>query len=355
MSTDFANPYYLRWIPRYKEAQDVSYVDADQLSARDFKRNYVLANTPCLIRGAAQAWPAMQRWPDTAYLKRTAGHDTVIVRQATMMEGDVTFTSPAKEAEKHRLGVQSVRGRGAHLRFDGYPYAIAPLLKTTFAHFVESASSASESELSEQFFLYSQALVTDGLRKLLDDVGQFRFLPVLPSMTNWYAHKHALFQYRNHITDWHYHITAEAILTQVSGVKEVLLLPPEPRTWAVLASIQHNSVYTYNADAHQYPEYAQLVPYRAVLRPGDSLYIPNYWWHLVATKGSTLGQSITVWFDSPWHLQWNLELPVVRQTIATILATVPRKQLAWVAPLIASGVAWGTIRRVLARCVARLK
>jgi hypothetical protein len=355
MTGEFGNPYYSRWIPKYRSASDVDEIEGGALSEKNFYEDYVWANRPCVIRGAARDWPALRAWPDPNYLNRVAGHHRVLVHQAANMEGDMTITSPTKEAEKKRLGIRSVRRRGSSGHFDGYPYAVAPKVETSLAEFVEKAARWPSEALPDIYFLYSVPLIR--LPSLAPDLGTFSFAPALRNSkrNSYYPHMFALFMYRSHITDWHYHVTTEALLTQVSGTKEVLLLAPDSATWRRIAPIQRETVYTYNADINRFPGYADLVPRRAVLHPGDSLFIPVYWWHLVATKSSTLGQSVTAWFDSAWHVQCDWRLPACRRTIRTAMMVLPRRKVVLVAPLAVVGLIAAALRRSWQRLCLRLR
>jgi hypothetical protein len=325
----FANPDYLRYVPHYEESIPVDTFEVEEIDERRFRAQFINRNRPCIIRRAASHWPAVAKWRSIAYLKETCGSVNVSAYDMPRPEGDGAIFSDQKKQDLRRV-----------LR---KPTAMS------FAAFLDHATSGDDAP-SELFFLYSVP-TTPGATfdKLRPDIGAYAFLQrPKRSAYNIYPRNNIYF-YRSSITDWHYHATAEALQTQIIGVKEVMLLPPSDIVWSYMHAIQAMSVHSYNADLHAVPQARRVLPYRAVLWPGDALYIPNYWWHLVSTRGHrSLGATVPTWWDSPFHVQLDFRYPAARQSVKTLLSGgLPWKKTALWLPALGAGVAWSAVRRVL--------
>jgi hypothetical protein len=55
--------------------------------ARRFKKEFFKTDTPVIIRGATDSWPAMRRWPDLRCFARACGHRTVPVEVGRLRGG----------------------------------------------------------------------------------------------------------------------------------------------------------------------------------------------------------------------------------------------------------------------------
>lgn len=325
----FTNPDYIRHVPNYTRANDVDSIDVDALERDTFLRHFVNRNRPCLVRGAARHWPAFEKWQSTAYLKAACGSAKVRVYHAPRPEGDVTIYSAEKKQALKQMPNSSTA--------------------MTVAEFVDQASSGSE-DLPELFFLYSvRTGAGSPLEALRQDIGTYSFLTE-PHRTalNIYP-ENSIYLYRSSVTDWHYHASAEALQTQIVGSKEVILLPPSNTVWTYMRAVQASRVSSYDAEWSAFAQARRVVPFRAVLSAGDALYIPNYWWHLVSTRGHrSLGATVPTWWDSPLHVQMDLRYPAARQSVRSVVSgALPLKKTCLWLPAVAGGIAWSTVRRVL--------
>jgi hypothetical protein len=295
----FTNIDYVRHVPNYTHAYDVDSVDLEQLDRDTFLCQFVHRNRPCLVRGAARHWPACAKWQSPDYLKAACGSATVRVFHQPRPEGDATIFTPEK-----KRAIRQLENDGTTM---------------PFSEFVDLATSASE-DLPELFFLYSVRIGKGSpLEAIRSDIGAYRFLTE-PRRTalNIYP-QNSIYLYRSSITDWHYHATAEALQTQIIGTKEVILLPPSDVVWSYMRAIQASRIHSYDAQWSAFPLALRVVPFRAVLSPGDALYIPNYWWHLVSTRGHcTLGATVPTWWDSPLHVQMDWRYPTARQSVRSV-------------------------------------
>lgn len=114
------------------------------------------------------------------------------------------------------------------------------------------------------------------------------------------------------VTEMHYHARQEAILNQVIGEKEIFLFPPgelfyqmNPFPW--YHKTNRRSQHCFNAtNSYDFEKLAQIKNltggFRAALAPGDSLYIPIYWWHIVF--GTDLSMSFAEFYDSSFRKKY---------------------------------------------------
>ena len=112
--------------------------------------------------------------------------------------------------------------------------------------------------------------------------------------------KSVLFYGTDSVTQMHYHRKYEAALNQICGRKTILLFPPtafyqmKPHPWfhklnnwsRILFKVKNADEFINISESLGF-ESGHLV----TLEPGDSLYIPIYWWHIVF--GEKLSISVT--------------------------------------------------------------
>ena len=95
----------------------------------------------------------------------------------------------------------------------------------------------------------------------------------------------------------HFHPDTEAFLCQVVGRKRVLLFPPED--WSRVYPIDFYSQYVSFSkvvfprdgawpDPQTLPRLAGSHPMECVVEPGDVLFIPIHWWHVVWSHGAAI-------------------------------------------------------------------
>lgn len=293
-----ANPVYRR-IPNYADSSPVEEVDLQALSPRVFAREFIHRNRPCVIRGGGRHWPAVSRWASLDYLKDKCGDLEVNVNT----RGIKPQTKHALAEERRRQAVE-------------YEQSFVSTVKMKYRDFVDKAEHAPAEELPEFFCMYSQTFHPQSpFASLAEDCGSFAFHPRPRNSFLCVYPFRSVFMYRRGITDWHYHPTADAVLTQVRGSKEVLLLPPDNLTWERFLPLLRNEIHICNADLDKYPEFAKVHPVHAHLQPGDCLFIPTLWLHMVATDASHFGMSVPTWWDAPLHIQADIRRKIARHAI----------------------------------------
>jgi hypothetical protein len=325
------NPDYAR-VPNFDRAEPVMTLDARQLDARLFESELVARNRPCLIKGAASHWPACSLWRSAEYLAERSGKVEVTVHTEPVVEADPLLIDREKLA---LLAMLRLVQTPTHMRF---------------AEFLERALGSAESA-DALFFLYSVPLKRGGaFEALREDVGGYHFLkdPRLSAFGT-YPRNNVYF-YRSSLTDWHFHLTAEALQTQVLGSKEVLLLPPSELVWSYLFPLQQQRLYLHDADFGLQPQAQHVVPYRALLEPGDALYIPTFWWHFVSTRGNaSLGATVPTWWRPPAHIHYDLRFPAYRALLRGLAAgKLHWRKASAMLPRLALGTGWAWARRQIA-------
>jgi hypothetical protein len=266
----------------YETATPLGEVDADTLTPRAFRREYVSRMRPVLVRGAARHWPACRLWRSADHLRRRIGNPTVRV-----------FTTPLAEY---------LRGP-AHVHPDLSTKDLQRQWPMSFDQFLTS---------TEHPYLMMRYMALDGrtpLAPLAADVGSFQFLGDV-SLPRTFVRKRALL-YRNSYTDFHYHEIDETLMSQVVGTKEVVLVPPDAESFAVLTEIGDSAGHLYDIDVARFPRIRNVRAYRAVVRPGDALYLPTFWWHAVESIPEEFGITVPWCWASPSYL-FDIRLPGAR-------------------------------------------
>ena len=69
------------------------------MALHEFLSQHMETNTPVVIRGAMQHWPAMTKWQSTDYLKQTAGTRTVPVEVCTALKSNSNDTECVDDHE----------------------------------------------------------------------------------------------------------------------------------------------------------------------------------------------------------------------------------------------------------------
>jgi len=159
-----------------------------------------------------------------------------------------------------------------------------PIAQSTFSEYLDLIQSA---PTEHRLFLFNLLKIKPELKNDLtyNDVTNGKILKWLPFM--FFGGKGSVT--RNHIDIDMSHV----FITQFQGIKRIWLFPWEqsdimyklPYNFHSLAQIK-------NPDYRKYPALLYLNGYEAVIRPGETLYIPSGWWHYI--QYDTEGYSISV-------------------------------------------------------------
>jgi hypothetical protein len=306
-------PWDFQQLPNYESAPAVPVEDAERLDARTFWRRYVLRNQPCLIKRAVMRWPAHVSWADADYVISTIGDVKVRASCCPRVEA---FGLRSRE----RDAIAEQRTRDARLPVERVQQVLPRIrIPDDDVLFFEVSSKNTPPSLARD-------LTTDGAR--------FSFLPAPPKPRHFYSGWAAMF-YKNSYSDWHFHPGADAVMCQVLGTKDVVLLPPTQHSWDRIVPIHRDHWKVYDVDREYAHEYQRLRPYRVVVEPGDGLFLPVNWWHAVQARPREHGITVPVWWDSSYrdfrqpgtrhHLRvlWrDRKLFAIRTLLGTLYGTV---------------------------------
>jgi len=199
--------------PNYDNALCVEEVLPDGLTARTFHQEYTVGNRPCLIKGAISSWKATREWSKTDYLRKLCAGTTVKPRTKPQIEVFGVGTPQRERCASER----SQRDAAA-------------LASMPFEEFLTRATNAR----SEVLYAVVESDQQE-FRHLEHDFTDFPFLyerKKSPFYCRW-----AVMFYKNSYADWHFHKFTEALLCQIKGTKEVLLLPSDRDTWSQFAPV----------------------------------------------------------------------------------------------------------------------
>jgi hypothetical protein len=281
-------PWDVRRVPNYESAPTVAIEDAARLDEPTFWRRYVLRNRPVLVKRAVVGWPAFARWSDPAYVIGKIGDVAVRASCTPRIEGFGLRTA-AEDAHASQLTREAL--------LPAQPVRdLLPRIRT-----------------SDREVLFMELRPADkGVGALADDLMidgvRFRFLPKPPRPRFFYSGWAAMF-YKNSYSDWHYHPGADAMMCQVLGTKDTLLLPPTQEAWDAIVPIHQRQWKVYDVDVATAPRYAQIHPYHVIVEPGDGLFLPLNWWHAVQARPSEFGVTVPITWDSPYR---DLRQPAAR-------------------------------------------
>lgn len=296
-----------RWLPRfpnYAHATTIDEVPAS-ISEGEFVGRYVETHQPCVIRGGAKHWPAIEKWNANVF-RAAVGHVPVGESWGFRYEPMPQYT------------------------WDYISEILAPLnSEMTYADFFDEV----ESDVHAAVQLCSEPL--GRLGPLLDDLGGFSFLDLEKRPSRFYPSR--LFLARAGYTEWHRHWGDETLTAQILAPKEFLLLPPDQTTFDAMRSMSLRGVW--RVPSVYWPSaFAALIPARVVLEPGDVIYIPMHWWHTAESTDNALNISAAVTFRTPLRWLSEMRLPNARASIPLVFGVraLHAVRMRKLAPLLAS-------------------
>jgi hypothetical protein len=287
-------PWDLSRVPNYTTAPSVAVVDAADLDAHTFRRRYVLRNVPCLVKGAVVRWLAFQAWRDTDYILAKIGDLEVRASCRPKIEG-FGLRSPSRDAAARQMTRDELLAPETVRR-------LLPRLRTPGSDVLFIELRPADKGVA--------ALGDD----LLADGQRFSFYRNPPRPRFLYSGWAVMF-YKNSYSDWHFHPGTDAVMCQVAGTKDVLLLPPTQLAWDQLVPIHTAHWKVYDVDLAESPAYLDIKPLRAVVEPGDGLFIPVNWWHAVQARPREHGVTVPITWESPYR---DLRQPATRHFLRAL-------------------------------------
>jgi hypothetical protein len=232
----------------------------DSITPADFKKNYLDARRPLVIKGLTADWPARQKWTPE-YLKQ------VVAKQVVPLYNNAK-ADPSKP----------INSAAAEMSFDAYIDLIM----------------SQPTELRIFFFnIFKQA------PQLLNDIVLPKdlmggFLESMPAM---------FFGGSNSVTFLHYDIDLPHIFhTHFHGRKHVILFENK---WKRRLYCLPNATYALedydvaNPDIKKFPALEGVEGIEVFLEHGDTLFMPTGYWHWMKYLDGGFSLSLRAWDSSP--------------------------------------------------------
>jgi hypothetical protein len=209
------------------------------ISKKDFLKNYVRSQKPLVIENLIEDWPAFTKW-NLTYFKEQMGDKTVPLYDDRPVDYNDGFNEPH-----------------------------AKMLMRDYIDLLENEPTR------YRIFLYNILKEVPELQKDFNfpDMG----LPILKSLPMLF------FGGEDSFTFMHYDIDLANILHfHFHGTKECILFPYEEKKYLYKVPnslITHESIDFSNPDFEKWPALKRAHGYRAILEHGNTLYMPEGYWH----------------------------------------------------------------------------
>jgi hypothetical protein len=259
-----------------------------RVSKQEFLDRYYATNTPVILTGMMQDWPAMSCWcPD--YFKQHYGDVEVEIQAGRNAD-------PEYEINANR-----------------YKH------KTTLSAYVDLVVTGGD---SNDYYLAANNgnLERPELRNLLNDI-------VMPEFLDPHDTQQRIFFWfgpSGTITPLH-HDPLNLIMAHVTGRKRWRLISPDHTPLLYNYVGVFSKVDLENPDYEKYPLFRQAQVIETVLEPGEIIFVPVGWWHQVKALEISLSLSFTN-FAFPnaytYHNPSIRDLPPVQTAPQTAQATI---------------------------------
>jgi histone arginine demethylase JMJD6 len=247
---------------------DRKVVDIDRrccLPYDDFAREYLYPKKPVIISGALPAWRALDKWtPD--YFKQTFGARNLTVDGKKYKMADFV----------DRVNSSTSENPAPYLR----NAVIDQFLPELLADIAPQPPYFFPNWLDGKFSRALRSRLHDGSPELYIGGAGAKF-PFL------------------HFDSYHTH----AFLTQIYGVKEYTAFPEDQTHLIYVDPHQYNASQIpdiENPDYDKFPLFAQAVPMRFRLHPGEILFIPGGLWHTAKMLTPSISISVNRANASNW-------------------------------------------------------
>ncbi len=227
------------------------------LDSEAFERDHYRASRPVVIRGGARSWPAFGSWSPASFRERFAQR-TVSV--AINRRGAFDYAAARQEAMPFHRAADLIRAD----RPEGEVF-----------HYVQQKSIPAE------------------FPELLAEVRVPRWI----DRPEWIAATNLWFGGAGNVTPLHFD-RDNNFFAQLAGRKQMTLFDPShfldlyPNLDSPLSHI--SCVDLLAPDYEAFPALRDASPLEVLLEPGDLLYLPPYWWHMVRSLDAAI--SINFWW-----------------------------------------------------------
>lgn len=220
------------------------------ISLKDFKEKYINKGLPVVIEGGAKEWDAVKHW-SIDYFKERYGDEEIL------------YVDYLNYSKYKRLKLKTIL-EGLNEKEGNY-YRFYPLLQRHPEH--------------KKDFDY------DWLKKCKHRI-------------NWYENFNVFIGAKGHYSPLH-NAFSNNIFTQVEGEKEWIIYPPyyspifdpDPALYLYRSTSERQGgrFDPFKPDFIKHPLFKYIDGYKALLKPGDILYNPPYWWHTVVNQSISIG------------------------------------------------------------------
>lgn len=230
-----------------------SVVELRRIDPPVFFRAYFSGNRPCVLRGGAGHWPAVERWRSDDYLRQRAGYRPIA--ETTSTRDDIGFDHQS------------------------------PIGPTRLAAFLDHYADDQRRYINDARM--PGVLVSDlGASPLLDGFALLEDVERRVGMFMGGGEQFAPLHYDDE--DNVYVLVAGKKIFTLFDIADFGGLYP------------HDDVYKPDfseiadpdrVDLARHPRFAEVTRYDVELEPGDMLYVPGYWWHSVRSAGRSIALS----------------------------------------------------------------
>lgn len=228
-----------------------------------FEKEYAARSLPVIIQGVASEWPACGRWTPERIIRECGRHEVKITR------------------------------------YEGNSKNTPTPVQMPVGEFVEAVS---QRKPGSEVLAWNGELVADSLPELAAELRLPYLVRTKSSDTVAFIAGPREWPYRHVCNQFHYHPGLHAFAAQVQGRKIFRLYGPAetralypPSWWARIPFRSHIEIH--RDDLSSYPLLPQAVCYEAILEPGEMLFIPAAWWHLVGNEEFAV--LITTFYPAP--------------------------------------------------------
>jgi hypothetical protein len=235
----------------FEDAASVDVVLAPDVE--EFAERYVRYERPVIIRDGVRDWPPAYKWTPE-YLKAKYGGRRIKI--GVSANGDYR-----DYAERLNVGVEP---------------------EIAFAKAIDGIFAPADQE--QKCRVHQESL--DTWAELHEESPPIRYVQRKVIAKNLWMGS------TGNVTKMHYDME-DNINVQLRGRKEIILFPSTqldelyPRsTWDYMSNFSRVEIA--KPDLTRYPRFKRATPLRAVIEPGDFIYIPIYWWHQFHTLEASL-------------------------------------------------------------------
>lgn len=252
------------------------------LTYEEFAGEYLYPLKPVIVTDAFRGWPALKRWTPE-FFKQTFGSMKFLINEDPNQKADY---------KENEAGSEYTMARFIDLVMDSTdenpaPYFRNRILHQLFPSLTDDIQPWPEyfqpNWLSERYAVkYVGEVLNRGAAVELFIGGKGGAFPVL-----------------------HYDgAGVHAFLMQIYGSKEYVLFSPEQEPFLYPSPERENLSLIMNLESpsfEKFPLFANAVPTKVILDPGELLFVPSHWWHTVKILTPSITLSANVLNQSNWH------------------------------------------------------